>query len=292
MAPLFPPSVVLRPRKPNVPPLPAGTGGRKTRHNRWAWALSLLVGVLAVGGPAYGQTNRITDHNQVGWYVYVGDHQVARKWRMHTEYQWRRVDFIRTWQQSLARVGVAYQVLEKLQVGGGYTYFTTYPYGAHPVADQGVPTQEHRIHQDVQWKDAVGRFALSHRIRLEQRWLSQAADSDPRRVAAWMFQHRIRYYLQANFPLKGPTIEDREFYFTCFDELFVGFGRHVKNNVFNQNRILGGVGYRVSKGCQLELGYLNQITQHSANDLVSGKPVFEINNGFRLNVNYSLDFTR
>ena len=141
----------------------------------------------------------------MGWYVYVGDHQVGRKWRLHTEYQWRRNDFIRTWQQSLVRVGVAYEVLGKLQTGAGYTNLTTYPYGAHPTADRGVPTQEHRIHEDVQWQEGVGRLALTHRIRLEQRWLSQAAENDPRRVAAWTFQHRVCYYLQAEFPLKGPN---------------------------------------------------------------------------------------
>ncbi|HEX8528597.1 MAG TPA: DUF2490 domain-containing protein [Cytophagales bacterium] len=280
---------------PGVPrsgvPAP-GPARRKPRPNPWAWALCALPGVLAMGENAYGQTNRVTDHNAVGWYVYVGDHAVGRKWRLHTEYQWRRNDFIRTWQQSLARVGLAWQVLEKAATGAGYTHLTTYPYGEHPAAGRGVPTQEHRLHEEVQWKADVGRLALTHRLRLEQRWLGQAGATDPRRVTAWVFQHRVRYYLQANVPLRGPVIDDREFYLTCFAELFVGFGRHVKNNVFNQNRLLGGVGYRVSKGCQLELGYLNQITQHAANDPATGKPVFEINHGFRLNVNYSLDFTR
>lgn len=60
---------------------------------------------------AFSQTNRIANKNQLGWYVYEGDHPVSKKWQIHAEYQWRRVDFIKFWQQSLARIGMAYQIL-------------------------------------------------------------------------------------------------------------------------------------------------------------------------------------
>lgn len=258
-------------------------------------AVILLLGLvllLVPGGTASGQTARITDRNLLGWYVYNGDYLLSPKWQVHTEYQWRRIDFVRTWQQSLARAGLGYQVSEKIQVGAGYTHFTTFPYGEHPVAGGGVPSREHRLHQQVQWADTVGRVLLSHRIRLEQRWLGQAAESNPRQITGWAFQHRVRYQLQAEVPLKGPTLDDKELYLTGFDELFMGFGRNVENNVFNQNRILVGLGYQVNDQFQLELGYLNQITQHAEADPLTGKPIFEINNGFRLNVNVSFDFAK
>jgi len=256
-----------------------------------AWICYLLGFVLATGGAVSGQPERITDHNRIGWYVYNGDHRLSRKWQLHTEYQWRRIDFIKRWQQSLARLGFDYQVWEGVQIGAGYTHFTTFPYGEHPVAEEGVPTTEHRLHQQVQWRDTLGRLLLSHRVRLEQRWLGQAAESNSRQIAGWAFQHRIRYQLQADIPLKGPTLDEGELYFTCFDELFIGFGRNVGDNVYNQNRILAGLGYQVNDQFQIELGYLNQITQHAEGDPSTGAPVFENNNGFRLNVNYSFDFT-
>ncbi|MBC7921297.1 MAG: DUF2490 domain-containing protein [Ferruginibacter sp.] len=256
------------------------------------WLGLALASALASSRRVFGQTGRVVDHNPIGWYIYNGDHSVSRRWEVHTEYQWRRIGFIRTWQQSLIRLGAAYQVLDKVKVAAGYTHFTTYPYGEHPVADQGAPTPEHRTHQDVQLADTVGRLVLSHRIRLEQRWLGQLAADDPRRVAGWAFQNRIRYQLQANFPLEGAGIDDQEFYFTCFDELFIGFGKNVGDNVYNQNRILGGIGYQFRDNFQVEVGYLNQITQHAEGDPVTGRPVFEINNGFRVTVNYGLDFTR
>ncbi|WP_234733808.1 DUF2490 domain-containing protein [Tellurirhabdus bombi] len=254
--------------------------------------VGLVLGCWLVSFFACGQANRLLDHNQIGWYLYNGDHVIHKKWTLHTEYQWRRIDFIKTWQQSLARLGFLYSLTDQAQVGGGYTFFTTYPYGTFPVADLGVPTPEHRTYQDVQWDNELGRLALTHRLRLEQRWLGQPASRGNRRIADWEYQNRARYQLEGRFPLQGPAIEDGEFYLTFLDELFISFGKNVGQNVFNQNRILGGVGYQFQDSFMIELGYLNQITQHADPDPLTGKSVFEFNNGFRLNVVYSLDFTK
>jgi hypothetical protein len=248
--------------------------------------------VLCLPGLSQGQSNRIIDRNAIGWYTYNGDHKLAKRWTLHTEHQWRRVELIRLWQQSLSRLGANYKLSDRVKLGGGYTLLITYPYGDYPTADQGVPTFEHRSHQDIQLNDQLGIVKLSHRIRLEQRWLSIGADDNPRRIVDWEYQNRIRYQISGSIPLAGPTTEPGEFYANFFDELFIGFGRNVEDNIFNQNRISGGIGYQFLSNLQLELNYLNQITQHPESDIVSAKPVFEMNHGFRLNINYDLDFTK
>ena len=237
--------------------------------------------------------NRISDHQSIGWYTYNGDHKLTRRWAIHTEYQWRRIGLIQTWQQSLARVGVVRTLNEKVKLGGGYTYFVTFPFGRYPQAENGTPYPEHRLHQDITLTESYGRLELSHRFRLEQRWLANQPDGvNPRRITGWDFQNRVRYQVAATIPLKGATVDDGEWYLNFFDELFIGFGRKVGQNIFNQNRLSGGVGYRVSNGFRLELNYLNQVLQHAEVEPISGKPVFEINRGFRLNVVYDLDFSR
>lgn len=252
-------------------------------------SIRFLIFLILTSSVGYGQQNRITDHNTIGWYVYTGDHTFSKRWSLHTEYQWRRVEFIRSWQQSLARIGLNYKLTDRVKLGGGYTFFTTYPYGDYPVADAGVPTIESRFHQDIQLNDKLGMLKVSHRFRLEQRWLGLGADENPRQIVNWEYQNRVRYQFSGEVPLSGQTIDNGEFYANFFDELFIGFGRNVEQNVFNQNRISGGLGYQIRNSFALELNYLNQITQHPELDLITGKPVFEINNGFRLNVRYDLD---
>ncbi len=51
----------------------------------------------------------------VGWYTYNGDHKLANRWELHTEYQWRRIDLIRSWQQSLKRVGLVYKLADRVK---------------------------------------------------------------------------------------------------------------------------------------------------------------------------------
>ncbi len=262
------------------------------------WYPLLLTGLLLLlATPGFAQRQRLLDRNAIGWYVYNGDYNLTKKWGIHAEYQWRRIDLIRSWQQSLARLGATYALSDRVSLAGGYTYFVTFPFGDYPQADLGIPYPEHRTHQDIQLQDSYGRLTLSHRFRLEQRWLAEQAETASTegpvgRITSWTFQNRARYQVSGDLALHGPTIDDQEFYLNFFDELFIGFGQNVGENVFNQNRISGGLGYQFKNGFQLELNYLNQILQHAEPDPASGQSVFEINNGFRLNLNHTLDFSR
>ena len=251
--------------------------------------------LLTVSG--FCQGNRVIDRNAVGWYTYNGDHKLADRWQLHTEYQWRRIDFIQTWQQSLARVGLVYKLTDRVKVSGGYTQFITYPYGKFPSADMGVPVPENRIYEDIGISDTFGRLNLAQRLRLEQRWIGQPSDAPPpnRRtgtISGWEYQHRVRYQLSGTFPLSGPTLDDGEFYLNAFDELFISFGRNVGLNVYNQNRISGGLGYQFRDNFSIELNYINRVLQHAEPDPITGKPIFDVDKGFRLNLNYDLDFSK
>lgn len=258
-----------------------------------AFRLAFLLSLSLLAAPAWSQsTARVLDHNAIGWFTYNGDHQISPNWAVHTELQWRRTRLVLGRQQLLSRLGLVYTLAENVQVSGGYTQLTTYPYGDYPTADLGQPTPENRIYEDVTFASTYGRLRLEHRLRLEQRWLGQLAESNPRRVESWQYQHRARYQISGQLPLQGPDIDDGELYINFFDELFISFGSNVGRNVFNQNRISGGLGYQLRDNWQLELNYLNQWTQHSAPAPDTQQAVFEHNNGFRLNVIYNLDFTK
>lgn len=249
--------------------------------------LFVAAGCLVSRGAA-GQVNRLDDFNRIGWYVYEGDHRLGPRLTVHTEVQARRTGFITGWQQSLLRAGAGYQLLPRLKLGGGYTFLSTHPYGAHPTADAGT-YPEKRFYEDLTLTDTLGRAALTHRLRLEQRWIGVPGASGPlSNEAVWQRQNRIRYQLAGTFPLQGPALDDGEWYFTAFEEVFLNFGREITTNVFNQNRLAAGVGYQFDEDFRIELQFLNQITQHYDLDPATRFPVFEFNNGFRLGVAYNL----
>ena len=261
--------------------------------------MRLLFG-LAGGGwlcllPLLGygqQPNRVPDYNTLGWFQYDGAHKLGARWTLNTEYQARRVHFVRDWQQRLARVGVGYQVRPRVQVAAGYTSFITHPYGDYPTAGTGVPFPERRLYEDVQLSDTLGRVTLTHRFRLEQRWVGQLPDGGSRTVQSWQYQNRLRYQIEATVPLQGRRLDAHEWFLNVYDELFMGFGRNVQNNVFNQNRVSAGVGYAFGPDFQLRLNYLYQITQHGEPEPASGLPVFEFNHGLVLGLSYNLTLLR
>ncbi|WP_080055329.1 DUF2490 domain-containing protein [Spirosoma aerolatum] len=239
-----------------------------------------------------GQTPRLADANALGWFIYTGDHQIGLKWAIHAEYQWRRAGrHLEAPQQHLARLGLVRTLTDRLKVSGGYTYFQSHRYGEYPEVI-GRPEPENRIYEDVALKDQLGRLELEQRVRLEQRWLGSRDQTGAGPVQTWEYQHRIRYQLAMAFPLQGAAIDNGEWYLNAFDELFIGFGKNVDDNVFNQNRLSGGLGYQFTDNAKLELNYLYQIRQHAYPDPVAKRSVVELNQGFRLTVVYNLDFTQ
>lgn len=236
-------------------------------------------------------------YNNIGWYGYFGDHKISTKWGIHTEYQWRRENFINYWQQSLARAGVNYKLTDKVLLTTGYAFIDTFTYGNPSIArrnnqgeEQTFP--EHRIYQDVLLNNDMNGFEINHRLRLEQRWLGIFYDANNDRIAGkWRYLNRFRYRFRIAHALKGKTIDAKEVYLHAYDELLIGFGKNVGTNVFDQNRINIGLGYKINPSSKIEVGYISQIVQQSRLN-ADKNPVFEYNNGFLIALIYNFDFSK
>lgn len=249
------------------------------------WGLSILLNSFTMA-----QNTRITDRNQIGWYNAFGTFKLNNKWSLHGEYQWRRDNFITDWQQSLLRVGVNYQVHPNVQLRVGYAWIETFAYGDIPINSLGRDFTEHRLFQMANITHRVGKIDLSHRYMLEQRWMGRYSSPDVVREDSYALWHRARYMLRAQMPLKGNTIADKTFYVAAYDELFVGFGRNVNENIFDQNRFGLMLGYRFSPTLRLEGGYFSQIVQLGRE--VEGRNVFQYNNGLIVNAWFNIDWSK
>ncbi|MCD6064019.1 MAG: long-chain fatty acid transporter [Flavipsychrobacter sp.] len=242
----------------------------------------LLVSIQLFANTASAQ--RISDVNAVGWYSSLNTIHLSKKTSLWLEYQWRRENFITDWQQSLARTGVQYHFKNGLSALLGYGYIITYPYGDYPAGRYTIP--EHRIFEQFVWNDAIGRVGLNHRMRLEQRFLGKIDQAAPEyEVSDWTYVNRFRYQLRATVPLNNKTLGDNTWYAVGFDEIFIGFGKNVNQNIFDQNRIGLLAGYQFNKKFRLEGGYFNQTVQQGG--LVSGHEVFQYNHGLLLSLYFS-----
>ncbi|CAN5217333.1 DUF2490 domain-containing protein [soil metagenome] len=236
---------------------------------------------------SHSQNTRITDKNAIGWYAYTGTFKINKNWGIHTEYQWRRDNIITDWQQSLLRTGINYKVNQNLSLRAGYARIETYNYGDIPINSFGKQFTEHRAYQMAIVIDKMGAVELSHRFTLEQRWIGRYTNASLTQEDKYFLINRARYMYRMQIPLKGKIIGDKTPYAAIYDEVFVGFGKNVNENVFDQNRFGLLLGYRFSPLLRVEGGFISQIVQLPRE--VTGRNVFQYNNGVILSTIINAD---
>ena len=236
-----------------------------------------IMALIIYATPSYCQEERLTDKNTIGWYAYTGTFKINDNWSVHTEYQWRRDNIIADWQQSLLRTGINFKVNQKLSFRAGYAWIETYNYGDIPLNGFGKQFTEHRAYQMATVNDKMGIAEFSHRFMLEQRWIGRYTNASLIKEDDYFFVNRLRYMYRMQIPLKGKIIGDKTPYAAIYDEIFIGFGKNVNENVFDQNRLGLLLGYRFSSKVRIEGGFLSQILQLSRE--VTGRNVFQYNNG-------------
>jgi hypothetical protein len=239
------------------------------------WTIAFLFfGFLSFSLQAQESTRKKTS-NTNAWLMYFGNHKFSSRWGLHAEVQWRRHEGFSEDQQLLLRTGLDYYLKDNSRVTVGYAFVETYPYGDFAVAN-AFP--EHRTWQQFLTTQTLGKFKLSHRYRLEQRHLGNAATGE---MKGGRFENRARYMAKLTVPItpqwKNPM------FLSAYDEIFINFGKEVAYNIFDQNRAYVAAGFTLSPTLKLELGYLYQVVQLRSLDLTA-QPKNRIENNHTLQI--------
>ena len=120
---------------------------------------------------------------------------------------------------------------------------------------------EHRIWQHVILRHKILSASSQHRFRLEQRFLPKVvAQNNSLHHNGYNYANRFRYFTRTIIPLKKTNQFTQGMYGVLQDEVFLNLGNKtaVNKRVFDQNRLYGAVGYRLSPKLDAEAGYLNQ----------------------------------
>tara|TARA_B100001059_G_C17839903_1_gene591433 strand:+ start:3107 stop:3781 length:675 start_codon:yes stop_codon:yes gene_type:complete len=199
--------------------------------------------------PFYGLSQ---DSNLGNWLIYIGSKELKNGWNIHNEVQYRNYDAVGDLEQLLLRTGLGYNLTENnnnLLLGYGYILSENYVGDT----DQKVSVNEHRIFQQFTTKQNVGVLNLSHRYRFEQRFVEDD------------FKMRFRYFLGLKIPLQNKADGNNPLYLSAYNEIFL----NTKSEIFDRNRLYGGLGYQFSKQLRLELGYMNQFFETSSRDQIN-----------------------
>ncbi len=203
--------------------------------------------IICIIGTTLISLSAASQENDPGnWLIYIGSKQLNSKWNLHHEIQYRNYNTLGDLEQLLIRTGLGYDIGSKSNILLGYGYINSENFTGN-VNDQ-TTVEEHRIFQQFITKQTIGSVSLQHRYRFEQRFV----END--------FKTRFRYFLGINLPLKNP-----KYYLSAYNEIFL----NGKSNVFDRNRVYGGLGCEISKGVKLELGYMSQVFETSSRDQIN-----------------------
>lgn len=223
------------------------------------------------------QNDRVNDYNNTNWVQLFVVKAINKKTDWLIEYQWRRTNGLKNWQQGLFRTAVQYKPNNNVSIAVGYAEAETFRYGDFPIASNGT-FPEHRIFEQLVIKQTINKLTIINRFRIEQRWLAKIKAGSNREIEDWTFLHRFRYQLRTQMPLWSK--KEQQLYVAAADELFIGAGKNLGINIFDQNRIFLIAGYKISKQLSFETGYFNQTLQQGRR--INNNTIMQINNGLFL----------
>ena len=139
--------------------------------------------------------------------------------------------------QLLVRPSVGYQLTKNLSIWQGYAWVTNY-----------IPrfVNENRIWQQILYEREIGRFILSTRSRLEERFIENV--------------HGVPVRFRNMFRAQYALDKNKNWAVVMYDEPFINIGTHFQGPQagIDQNRFFVGLNRKINQYTNIESGYLMQ----------------------------------
>ncbi|HHG86385.1 MAG TPA: DUF2490 domain-containing protein [Bacteroidetes bacterium] len=221
---------------------------------RFISALLLLL-IVKPGASCAQASGWDIDPNVNGWFSYVGKYRLHDRFGLYNELHFRRTHVVTGWQQYLFRPGFDYFANPNLKLTVGMTVIRSHPYGKWP-APRVIPEQN--VWVQALLKQKVKRLTISHRYRLEERWIGVAhATGNEVLIAGYAHASRFRYRLTFKVPL-GKVSGKNRLALTVFSESWLNLNAWHLPVSFNQHWFSATLGYALSKDIGLQIGALHQ----------------------------------
>lgn len=194
-----------------------------------------------------------------GWLASFNNFRINKQFSFYFDAQLRSTDRLEQVGTVLLRPGLNYHLNKTVTFTLGYAAV----FGRRNLGGLSALLTEHRIWQQAMLNHKISTIALTHRFRFEERYLPQAKIvSDELKNERHEQAYRFRYFVRGLIPLPRGTSFTKGPYLALQNEVFLNTGDKtaVSGKTFDQNRLYGGIGYRLKGKMDIEAGYMNQYT--------------------------------
>ncbi|UOQ64695.1 DUF2490 domain-containing protein [Hymenobacter volaticus] len=209
-------------------------------------ASSAIVLLASATQPALAQVPSNPEQPWGTWFI--GTLQLPgsaeSRWGGFAEAQARTNALFRQYFYNELKGGVSFDLDKNFTVLLGGGRYATSDYRDRPAGPLNV---EKRMWGQVVLTQYSSRLKIEHRYRAEQRWFRFRDDSTSSR-------QRLRYRLNAFYPLNKKTIGAGTVFLSAYDEIFL----NPEGPVLERNRIYLGAGYQFNDHLTLQTGWVNQ----------------------------------
>jgi hypothetical protein len=195
--------------------------------------------------------------NFTGWIASFNTIKIGKKTSLHTDIQLRSTDEIKQVQTFLIRPGINFHLKKNLTVTAGYAFI----HNKRVVGNVNGFAPEHRIWQQLLITHKWKKVSISHRFRLEQRFIAKTSVvNNTLEKDGSVYANRFRYFIRGLIPFNNEPVLKKGIFGALQNEAFLNFGNTntVNNEYFDQNRLYFAIGYRLHSKFDLEAGYMNQ----------------------------------
>jgi hypothetical protein len=216
--------------------------------------LKFLLLLIIVGSISHKSTHAQTQFS--GWFANFSSFKLTNKFSIHFDAQLRSTNNIEHISTLLLRTGLNMHFTKNLTATAGYAFI----HNRRVLSGVSGYAPEHRIWQQFIVTHPLINTTMSHRFRLEQRFIARSRVENNDLVnEGTVYANRFRYFFRTLLPLKK-KLQEKTPFINLQNEAFVNLGDKsgVNGEFFDQNRAYISLGYRFVKQFDIEIGYMNQ----------------------------------
>lgn len=216
-------------------------------------------------------------YQQQTWISYNPQVKFSRHWGLWFDSELHTSEhYFNGFSQATFRLGGTYFTNKLNKITAGYGYTDYFPGENHAY----ISLPEHFAWQQYQWYRLINKNRLMQWVRIEEKWKRDVSDNYTL-ADTYTFIYRVRYQINYQVPLSKEGIVARSLALAMNNELYLYYGPHTQNHIFDQDRVFVGLSYALNANNSVLLGVLNILQEE-----LSGQ--FKYNNVLRLSFSQNI----